>query len=326
MEKTNGSAGARSVQPPDVSGAGARGPFRIAAVSEMTSVPEPTLRAWERRYGIPAPDRTASGYRLYGLREVEQVREMRALCEGGMAAGEAARLVRSGAGQHAPIGPSDGDASEAARAGLLDAIDRFDDEALEARTRQLMFLGNTRKLLDEVLAPVLTEIGDRWQAGMLSIAQEHMATQRLGMLMRDLLRLSAGASGNKRVVLGSFADDEHELGLLGLALRLATWGFRPVFLGARTPPAAVRSAVVSTRPALVALSVTLTPSRARAIELVSEYADACGVVPWIVGGAGVGPLTDLVEARGGVVGSGEARELRATLQAALDRPTRSARS
>jgi MerR family transcriptional regulator, light-induced transcriptional regulator len=299
------------------------GPFRIAIVAEMTGIPEPTLRAWERRYGIPAPERTAAGYRLYSLREVEQVREMRTLCDGGMSAAEAARLVRGRAGrvEGLPITTdADGDAFDAARTSLLDAIDRFDDDALEARIRQIMFLGNTTTLLDKIVSPVLTEIGTRWHAGELSIAQEHFATQRLGTLMRDLLRLTAGADGKTRVVLGSFAEDDHELGLLGLALRLATWGFRPVFLGARTPPGAVRNAVESTLPGLVALSVTLVPNRARARELVDDYASACGDVPWIVGGAGAAALAELIEARGGIIDPGDPQKLRALIKDATDRP------
>ena len=71
------------------------GPLRIHAVAELTGVPEPTLRAWERRYGIPCPERTSSGYRLYGAREVDEVRRMKELCEAGMAAAEAAALVRT---------------------------------------------------------------------------------------------------------------------------------------------------------------------------------------------------------------------------------------
>src|ERR1700744_5322809 len=74
-------------------GPGDRGPYRLPPVAALTGVPEPTLRAWERRYGIPTPERTASGYRLYGDREVAQVREMQRLCAGGLAAAEAARAV-----------------------------------------------------------------------------------------------------------------------------------------------------------------------------------------------------------------------------------------
>ena len=56
----------RAISQRSTAAAGVRGPYRIHVVAEMTGIPAATLRAWERRYGIPSPERTASGYRLYG--------------------------------------------------------------------------------------------------------------------------------------------------------------------------------------------------------------------------------------------------------------------
>jgi DNA-binding transcriptional MerR regulator/methylmalonyl-CoA mutase cobalamin-binding subunit len=296
--------------------------YRIAAVAELTGVPEPTLRAWERRYGIPAPERTTSGYRLYGEAEIAMVREMRRLCSEGVAAAEAAKLVRGrarpGPPTSTPMEPVEGTLEASARA-MLDAIERFDDAALDHEIRRAVFLGSATELLDRVLAPTLKTVGDRWHAGELTVAQEHLASQKLGTLMRDLVRLLPGADAADAVVLGSFADDEHDLGLLGVGLRLSAWGLRPVFLGARTPPAAVRNAVQATSPKLVALSVTVTPEKRRARELVDEYAAACGDAPWIVGGAGVAPLAERVTKAGGLVLVGGGEELAASLHAIVTR-------
>jgi DNA-binding transcriptional MerR regulator len=71
----------------------ANGRFRIQVVSELTAVPAPTLRAWERRYGIPTPARTASAYRLYSDHDVAMVRRLRDLCANGMSIAEAARMI-----------------------------------------------------------------------------------------------------------------------------------------------------------------------------------------------------------------------------------------
>ena len=286
-------------------GARPGGPFRIHVVAELTGVPEPTLRAWERRYGIPSPERTASGYRLYSAQEVEQVREMRRLSEGGMAAAEAARLLLSGR----TAAGADGDAPEDFYAttveSLLDSISRFDDAGLETQLRKLMFLGSTATILDRVLVSVLRELGRRWHGGEISVAQEHLASHRLATLLRDLLSLSPGADSIARVLLACFADEEHELGLLGTATRFSGWGLRPVFLGVVTPPGpSWRRVAVS--PELVALSVTITPDRARARELLDDYANACSGVPWIVGGAGAKALADMIRARGGEVEPEEA--------------------
>ena len=298
------------------------GPYRIHVVAEVTGIPEPTLRAWERRYGIPSPERTAAGYRLYSLREVEQVRAMKAACDGGMSAAEAARSVRqvrdAATVKETTAQTVDRSAFEGARNLLLEAIERLDDEALETRLRQIMFLGNATTILDEVIQPTLVEVGRRWHAGEISIAHEHFASHRFATALRDLARLSSGSPGATPVLLAGFVDDEHELGLLGLAVRLGAWGLRPVVLGPRTPAVALRNAIDSVHPALVGLSMTLTPAVSRATEMVEDYAVACGSTPWIVGGPGSRSIADLIRSRGGIADPGDPVKLRAIVDGIVD--------
>ncbi len=297
-----------------------RGPFRIHVVAALTGVPEPTLRAWERRYGIPTPERTTSGYRLYAARDVELVREMRHLCNGGMAAAEAAKLLLSGHQPPSAEATPHRDVYALSSAALLDAVTRFDDAALDLELRRLLLLGSTTTIVDRVLVPLLHDIGSRWRKGEVSVAQEHLTTHRVATLLHDLLRLiPAPAEGRSaRAVLASFADDEHELGLLATAIRFSTWHLRPVFLGARTPPGALGGAVERVAPALVALSVTVAPEKARARELVDHYAHACGGIPWIVGGSGAATIADLIRDRGGEVAPQEPAELRALVRSMLE--------
>lgn len=304
------------VRPPE-------GRYRIATVAELTGVPVATLRAWERRYGIFAPMRTASGYRLYGADEVAQVNEMRRLCEEqGMAPAEAAQLVsasatreRAGSARERVAAPAD--AYAASTAAIVEAVTRYDDARLDDELRLLLFLGGAAQVLDRVLVPVMRSVGDLWHAGELSVAQEHFASQKLGTVLRDLVRLASQTDATDRAVFACFSDDEHELGLLGLALRFAEWGWRPVVLGARTPPSGIRSAAEGLSPKLVALSVTVTPARPRARALLDEYAAACGDVPWIVGGTGAPPLADLVERSGGRLAPQTPAEIRALAQKLL---------
>ena len=73
--------------------------YRIRAVADLTGVSTATLRAWERRYGVPTPSRTASAYRLYGDDDVALVSQMRDLVESGVAPAEAARVLRDQAAE-----------------------------------------------------------------------------------------------------------------------------------------------------------------------------------------------------------------------------------
>ena len=279
-----------------------RGKYRIQTVAEMTGVPAATLRAWERRYGIPSPERSSSSYRLFSDHDVASIRKLKNLCDEGMAPAEAAKLVARI--EEASNTPVEGDPYARAVETILRAVTDFNPQQLEKAVRGAMFLGSASTVYQRILAPAMRAVGDGWHEGTLSIAQEHMATEALGAAARDMLRLLEPAPTAADAVVACFADEDHVLPLYGVAFGLLQWGLRPLLLGAKTPPSAIRHAVESIQPALVGLSVTVSPPAYRARELVDGYAEAAGDIPWIVGGPGAEQLREIVEARGGLaVGS-----------------------
>jgi hypothetical protein len=48
--------------------------YSIGAVGQMLGIPPATLRTWEERYGLPVPERSPGGHRLYSRDQVEQLR------------------------------------------------------------------------------------------------------------------------------------------------------------------------------------------------------------------------------------------------------------
>lgn len=295
-----------------------KGKYRIQAVAEMTGIPAATLRAWERRYGIPSPERTNASYRLYSPDDVELIRRLRELCESGMAPAEAAKVVQQMSTEEvAP--PPDADPFAAAVESIVRAVERFDPRELDISLRRVMFLGSATTVYERVLAPAMKVIGQRWHEGTMSIAQEHMATEALGSVARDMLRLIQPEHETRQVLLACFADEEHNLPLYGVAFRTVAWGYRPVVLGVRTPPSAIRHAVESLEPVLVGLSVTVAPPAYRARELLEQYADACRDTAWAVGGGGAESLKDLIEPLGGMVIEGDLAGLKPKFDAFIAR-------
>lgn len=290
------------------------GRYRIQAVSKLTGVPAPTLRAWERRYGVPAPLRTASSYRLYDEHAVEVIRRMRDLVASGMGASEAAQAVLSAVPQR-PSAPTDPYEATAER--IVEATRRFDPEGLDEAARACFTLGPAVHVYERTVAPALRRIGDLWHAGDISVAQEHLATDRLQSLLRDLLRLVQPIDPERTALLACFEEEQHDLGLLGAALRFSSWGYRTVLLGARTPPGALGHAIGWLRPDVVGLSVVMPPPPARARELVDLYADACRETVWVVGGEGAGPLSRFIEARGGLVADDDEAPLKQRIERAV---------
>jgi DNA-binding transcriptional MerR regulator/methylmalonyl-CoA mutase cobalamin-binding subunit len=301
--------------------------YRIRAVSQLVGVSTATLRAWERRYGVPTPARTASAYRLYSEADVQLIRTMRDLVQQGMAPAEAARLVTTE--KPAPAMPAtseDQDPFAAARDRIVEATVRFDPDALELEVGRTLSLGPAVTIFDRALGPAMQKIGDLWHSGTITIAQEHLASQMMLGTLSDLLRLAQPADASRRVALACFADEDHAVALHGVALRFASWGFRTVMIGPRTPPAAIGRVVETLSPDVVALSVTMAPAPPRARELVDAYADACRATVWIVGGQAAEGMRGWIEGRGGLVAAPTMPDMRKQIDRALMERRRNGKS
>jgi MerR family transcriptional regulator, light-induced transcriptional regulator len=206
----------------------APGEVRIGELSRRTGVSVELLRAWEKRYGLLKPSRTASGYRLYSETDERRVRQMQRGVAEGLAAAEAARAALAAA---PPTGGSD---SRGAAAELRDALDRFDDAAANAALDSLLATFTFETVGRDVILPLLREIGDRWRRGELSVAQEHFASN---VLRGRLLGLARGWDHGvgPRAVLACAPGERHELALIVFGIALRAQGWRITYLGADTP-------------------------------------------------------------------------------------------
>lgn len=298
--------------------------YRIQAVSKLCGVPPATLRAWERRYGVPIPSRTASAYRLYGDDDIALIMKMRDLVKGGMAAAEAARTVlvdipkyTAPESAEAPSSLGEDNPFVDARDRIVEAALRFDPDGLEREVSRSLTLGPALSIFENTLGPALRSIGNLWHEGSLTLAQEHLASQTIGATLIQLLRLAQPVGPARRAALACFADEDHTLGLYGVGLRLSSWGFRTLLLGARTPPPAIARVVDSLDPDLIALSATVLPPASIARELVDAYADACRSTVWVVGGSAAESMRSWVEARGGIVAGDDQGDVRREIERAL---------
>lgn len=283
--------------------------YRINAVAEMTGVPAPTLRAWERRYGIPRPGRSESSYRLYSDADVADVRQLLVLQTRGLAPSEAARLLLEGGTvpvESPPLVevlPSLGrEAFETARERVLAAVMAYDQGGIEREVRAALYLGAPGLVYAEVVAPVLQEVGARWERGELDVSGEHLASRVVSATLADLTSTLTRASSGPPVLLACVAEDQHDLPLYGVALAVLESGYRPVILGQRTPPEAIAVAVSRLDPHVVGLSMTVDlPDEFDPVTLFEHYAAAAAGRPWYVGGNAAPTYREVILDAGGEV-------------------------
>jgi MerR family transcriptional regulator, light-induced transcriptional regulator len=202
--------------------------LNIAALTRRTGVSPDTIRKWEQRYGVLHPDRTAGGQRRYSEGDVARVKWLTARISEGYRIGEAAALLGS-------AGIAAGTAEEL-RAELVAAAGRSDVPAVTSTVEQALLIEPVERAFAEVLAPALIDVGERWAAGELTVAQEHLAS---GAVRAALQRLLADVRGNVRglAVLACAPGERHEIGLLMLAVLLRADGWQVAYLGADVPAA-----------------------------------------------------------------------------------------
>ena len=287
--------------------------LRIGELSKRSGVSPELLRAWERRYGLLRPTRSTGGLRLYSLEDLERVRLMRRHIDGGLAAAEAAGLVSrtpasEGMSETAVVSPPE------AQSELAASLDAFDEPSAQAVIDRLLATTTLDAFLAEVVLPYLRELGERWERGKASVAQEHFASS---VLRGRLLGLSRGwgLGLGPLALLACLPGEQHELGLVSFGLALRARGWRIGYLGSDTPLDTLTKAAESLRPDLVALSA-VSDERVRAVG--TELRSLAGRHRVAVGGAGAtGDAAEEVGAialEGGVVA--EAGRVTALVQSA----------
>lgn len=224
------------------------GALRIGELSRRSGVSPELLRAWERRYGLLQPTRSAGGLRLYSADDLARVAAMQQHLADGYAAAEAAALAsRSPALHDEQLAPP------TARDELAAALESFDEADAHAVFDALLARLSIDSLLREVIVPYLHALGERWERGEVSIAQEHFASTLLRGRLYGLAR-GWGRGIGPVAVLACAPGEQHDLGLLAFGLALRARGWRIVFLGADTPVASVDDAARSCDPAVVVVS------------------------------------------------------------------------
>ncbi len=234
----------------------------ISAVERDTGLSKDTLRAWERRYGFPTPDRDGFGERAYPLEQVEKLRVLRRLIDAGHRPGRIVKLSTEdlqiiSEGVVSPpqrLATDDGSTLRA----LMALIKSHDVDGLKRSLSQATLRMGLARFVVDLVAPMNAMIGDAWIRGQLEVFEEHMYTESVAGVMRGALSglPDSGHLGSPRVLLTTFPQEPHGLGLLMAETLLALEGAKCLSLGAQTPIWDIVLAATAHKSDVVALSFT----------------------------------------------------------------------
>ncbi len=221
-------------------------PIRI--VARRTGLSSHLIRMWERRYDAVIPERTDSGRRVYSEADIERLRLLKKAVEQGEAISQVSRLsnqelldlLRGAAGLSETTNRTSPTADEPAGTDEFvqraqEAVNSFDIEALESTLLDAEVILSRPALLEQFLAPLLREVGEKWQQGEVRIAQEHLATAAIRTFLGRLLAAHSFHSSSPWIVVGTPVGQLHELGAYLAALTAASYGWNVAFLGSNLP-------------------------------------------------------------------------------------------
>lgn len=243
--------------------------FNLKVVLRETGIKADTLRAWERRYGLPTPERTSGGHRLFAQRDIETVKWLLARQDEGLSISRAVDLWRSlEADNKDPLIEMDypsqskvgipiahlGSEIQELRQAWIEACKRFDEQGAEQILNQAFALFQPEVVTLDLLTKALAEIGDGWYQSEVTVQQEHFASEQANRRIEALIAAAPPPTLPGRVLLLCPPGEEHTFSPLLITFLIKRSGREAVFLGANVPLARLDEAIASLNPKLVILS------------------------------------------------------------------------
>lgn len=254
--------------------------YTIKTVVHETGIKPATLRAWERRYGCLLPGRSEGGYRLYSERDIATLRWLKQQVDAGVSISRAVALLEirhsaearpAGAPGAAPVEPHRPTEGVRVAASIVDdllqALLAYDEAHAEAILNEAFALHPVEAVAEEVFAPTLAEIGERWYRGEVSIIQEHFATAFLRHRLIALFNAYPQSANGPLALAGSGPEEWHDVGILMAAIALRRHGWRVIYLGQNVPADQLADQIRTLRPAAVCLSATTLQSAAALVQV-----------------------------------------------------------
>ncbi len=262
--------------------------YNTKLVVGETGVPADTFRAWERRYGLPRPQRAEGGQRLYSERDIATIRWLRDRTHEGLTISQAVALLEIEA--DTPLTSGQPRSFEALHNELLHALLRFDAPSADGVLGEAFALYALDAVCLNIMQPALVNVGEMWHTGTASVAQEHFTSQFLRRKLLALLNIYDVPEGRATVVAGCAPGEQHDLGLLLLALFLVRRNYRVVFLGSDVPNDAMLYAVQQVHPEIICISATSPTTADHALSMANAVLAQRPETLIFVGGQGTDTL------------------------------------
>lgn len=259
--------------------------YNLKVVVQETGVKPDTLRAWERRYGLPQPQRTSGRHRLYSQYDIEMIKWLVARQLEGLSISRSVELWGTllAAGKNplqeyqsatpaniAPPAITPGSTVDDIRDAWLAACVDFNEAAAEQILMQAFALYPPVMVCLEVLQKGLVLMGEWWYRNEITVQQEHFASALAMRRLHALVAATPQPTRVERIIVACPVQEDHVFAPLLLTLMLRYSGWEVIYLGANVPLARFETMLQSVHPDLVVLTAQQLHSAANLLQ-VGEF-------------------------------------------------------
>lgn len=226
------------------------GSLSIGDICSETGLSADVIRVWERRYGFPLPLRLPSGHRRYRKEDLLRLRLMAEAVAHGHRPSVVARATEEALKRL--LVPGDNPGADA----LYEAVEAMDTDRMRGLLREAQMVQGWKTFIQRTVAPLLDRVGMAWAEGLIGVHHEHLITEVLEDILRELRLECRVLSGRGAVMLCTLPGERHRLGLLMAALAYASQGVRTELLGVDLPVASIAQAARVLKVDRVAVSLS----------------------------------------------------------------------
>lgn len=240
--------------------------YNLNAVLREVNLSADVLRAWERRYQLPIPQRTSGGHRLYSQYDIETIKWLKEHLQEGLSISRAVSLWKEIASTSDPleslrsspmyvtaVSQSPNNAIKSYRESWVNACLEYDSITTENILNQALSMFPIEKVCVEVIQQGLSSIGDKWYNNVASAQQEHFATSLAHNRVQAMIAGTPKPLFDKTILIGCPSGELHAFPGLLLNLFLRRQGFNVIYLGADIPLEQLTETVDQLNPNLVIL-------------------------------------------------------------------------
>ena len=300
--------------------------YPIKVVSQMTGLSVFVIRAWEKRYNVVTPERTETNRRLYSENDIEKLKLLNNAVNLGHNIGGIANLsaseLKSILGNKPVSSPGTSEISneklsdtKSILRSSVDAVKSYDGKKLSTILLKASSKMSQPQLIENLIIPLVYEIGDLWHEGDIRVANEHLASAVIRSFLSNLIEQHIPSQNAPIIISATPRGQDHELGALIAGVTAASVGYKVIYLGPNLPVEEVAAVTDNLDAKVVALSLVYPNDDPQLkLDLVNLKKMLPEKISLIVGGRAADGYLDVLDEIG-AIRVNDTKQLRVELEA-----------